>query len=69
MMTNLPPNFDYETTVAKVEAIIEAIDSGSLPLESVFTEFNLAVEQLQKCESFLAQGKEEMILLVETLED
>lgn len=69
MMTNLPPEFDYETTVVQVEAIIEAIDSGSLPLKSVFTEFNLAVEQLQKCESFLAQGKEEMILLVETLED
>lgn len=71
-MTNsssLPPDFDYEATVEQIEAIIAAIDSGTLPLEDVFEQFRLGVEQLHHCEMFLNQGKEQMEILVETLED
>lgn len=65
----LPPDFDYEATVEQVEAIITAIDSGTLPLEDVFEQFRVGVEQLRYCELFLTQGKEQMELVVETLED
>jgi exodeoxyribonuclease VII small subunit len=61
-------NWNYEETVARVEEILERIESGSLPLEKVFEEFAIAVEYLRKCESFLALGKERMDLLIETLE-
>jgi exodeoxyribonuclease VII small subunit len=67
--SSLPPDFDYEATVEQVEAIIADIDSGTLPLEDVFEQFRLGVEQLRNCETFLTQGKEEMEIIVETLED
>lgn len=62
-----PQKWSYENTVAEVEAIIDQIEAGELPLESVFEQFALATEHLQKCDRFLAQGKERMELLIETL--
>ena len=67
--SSLPPDFDYEATVEQVEAIIAAIDSGTLPLEDVFEQFRCGVEQLRQCETFLGQGKEQMELVIETLKD
>lgn len=64
-----PKNWNYEETVAEVEEIIQQIEYGSLPLEEVFQQFEVAVERLQKCEEFLNQGKERMSLLIETLEE
>ncbi|ACK68737.1 Exonuclease VII small subunit [Gloeothece citriformis PCC 7424] len=64
-----PKNWNYEETVAEVEEIIQQIEYGSLPLEEVFKQFEVAVERLQKCEEFLNQGKERMSLLIETLEE
>jgi exodeoxyribonuclease VII small subunit len=67
--SSLPTDFDYEATVEQIEAIIAAIDLGTLPLEEVFEQFRSGVEQLGHCERFLKQGKEQMEILVETLED
>ncbi|GFE71841.1 exodeoxyribonuclease VII small subunit [Chroococcus sp. FPU101] len=61
-------NFNYEETIASVEAMIEQIESGSLTLEEVFDQFALAVNSLSQCEAFLNQGKERMDLLIEVLE-
>ena len=58
---------NYEATVVEIETIIKQIESGNLSLEEVFEQFSLAVEELQKCEAFLAAGKKRMELLVETL--
>jgi exodeoxyribonuclease VII small subunit len=63
------PSWNYESEVAAIEAIIDKIESGELPLENVFEEFAIAVERLQACEKFLAQGQERLTLLVETLAD
>lgn len=63
------PNWTYEATVAKIEEIINQIESGKLTLEEVFEEFALACEYLQQCETFLVQGKQQMNLLIETLEE
>jgi exodeoxyribonuclease VII small subunit len=61
-------NFNYEETIAQVEAMIEQIESGSLTLEDVFEKFAQAVESLEQCETFLNQGKNRMELLIEVLE-
>lgn len=61
--------WNYETTIAELETRINQIESGNLPLEAVFTEFAIAVEQLKTCEAFLNDGKERMNLLIETLEE
>ena len=63
------PNWNYEASVAEIEALIEKIESGDLPLETVFSKFEIAVQQFQQCEQFLSQGVKRMELLIETLED
>ncbi len=60
-------DWNYEETVDRIEAIIERVESGDLPLEEVFEQFAVAVECLQECESFLARGKEQMELSIELL--
>lgn len=59
--------WNYEQTVDRIEAIIDRVESGELPLEAVFEEFAVAVECLQECESFLVRGKEKMDLAIELL--
>ena len=61
------PNWTYEATVAKVEQIINQLESGQWELAEVFTEFRTAVEYLRECEAFLNQKQQQMTLLVETL--
>ena len=60
-------DWNYEETVDRIEAIIDRVESGELPLEEVFDQFAVAVECLQECESFLARGKEQMDLAIELL--
>jgi exodeoxyribonuclease VII small subunit len=60
-------DWNYETTVDRIEAIIDRVESGELPLEEVFEQFSVAVECLQECESFLTRGKEQMDLAIELL--
>lgn len=62
-------DWQYENEVTAIETIIEQIESGDLPLETVFEEFAIAVEKLQACEKFLKQGQDRLTLLVETLND
>jgi len=60
-------DWNYEETVDRIEAIIDRVESGELPLEEVFEQFAVAVECLQECESFLVRGKEQMELSIELL--
>ena len=60
-------DWNYEETVDRIEAIIDRVASGELPLEEVFEQFAVAVECLQECEGFLARGKEQMELAIELL--
>ncbi|MFW6358438.1 MAG: exodeoxyribonuclease VII small subunit [Chroococcales cyanobacterium] len=70
-MSQDSPNktYHYEAKVALVETIIEQIESGTIPLEEVFDQFAIAVKNLKQCEAFLNQGRKQMELLIETLED
>ena len=67
--TTPPQDWNYETAMASVEEMINKIESGDLPLETVFEEFKVAVQEINQCEKFLNQGVEKMNLLIETLED
>jgi len=57
-------DWNYEETVDRIEAIIDRVESGELPLEEVFEQFAVAVECLQECEGFLARGKDQMDLSI-----
>lgn len=59
----------YEATVKKIEAAIAQIESGELDLADVFDQFSAAVEDLQRCETFLSDRQQQVDLLIETLSD
>lgn len=61
--------WNYETTVATVESIIADLESGSLPLAAVLSQFEQAVQALQQCETYLSEKQQQVDLLIETLTD
>ena len=65
----VPDAWNYEATVAKVEAIIEQIEAGKLELADVFDQFAVAVEHLRQCENFLSSRQQQRDLLIERLAD
>lgn len=69
---NDPPNPDpwrYEEAVATVEAIMADLESGRLPLAEVITQFEQAVQSLQRCEAYLSEKRAQVDILIETLTD
>jgi exodeoxyribonuclease VII small subunit len=66
---NRSPDWNYEATVAQVEAIIARIEAGELDLAEVFDQFTTAVEYLHQCEAFLTKRQQQMDLLIEKLGD
>ncbi len=66
---HLPPDWTYEGTIVQVESIIAQIESGELDIALVFDRFSTAVNHLRQCEMFLAERRQQMDLLIETLSD
>jgi len=64
-----PLDWNYEETVAHVEDIIAQIESGELDVAQVFDRFASAVQHLRQCETFLAERRQQMELLIETLSE
>ncbi|MDY6785091.1 MAG: exodeoxyribonuclease VII small subunit [Cyanobacteriota bacterium] len=64
-----PPNWNYEAAVAEIEATIEQLESGELPLEEVFAQFEVAALRLKQCDRFLARGSDRIELAIETLNE
>ena len=64
-----PNAWTYEEAVATVETIVANLESGQLPLAEVLTQFEQAVQTLQRCEAYLAAKRSQVDLLIETLTD
>ena len=64
-----PESWSYEETVATIEAIVADLESGRLPLAEVLTQFEQAVQALQRCETYLAEKRSQVDVLIETLTD
>jgi exodeoxyribonuclease VII small subunit len=64
-----PDDWNYETAVGEVESLIAQLEAGELPLAEVFTQFEKAVTALQQCETYLTSKRQQVDLLIETLED
>ncbi|MBI4780126.1 MAG: exodeoxyribonuclease VII small subunit [Oscillatoriophycideae cyanobacterium NC_groundwater_1537_Pr4_S-0.65um_50_18] len=67
--SDLPVHWNYETTVAEIETIINRIELGELELADVFEQFSVAMERLRQCEAFLMRQQQQVDLLIETLVD
>ncbi|MEM6251920.1 MAG: exodeoxyribonuclease VII small subunit [Cyanobacteria bacterium P01_D01_bin.156] len=59
--------WNYEASVEQVEVIITELETGELPLASIFEQFEKAVTELKKCDSFLQEKQQQAQLLIETL--
>lgn len=59
--------WDYETSVEQVEAIITNLETGELPLADIFEQFEKAVTELKKCDTFLQEKQQQAELFIETL--
>ena len=57
---DLPVHWNYETTVAEIETIINGIELGELELADVFEQFSVAMERLRQCEAFLMRQQQQV---------
>ena len=63
----LPEDWNYEDTLAQIEAIANRLETGDMPLSDVFEQFAEAVGSLKQCDQFLQSKQKEAALLLETL--
>ena len=63
----LPKDWQYESTLARIESITQQLETGELPLADVFEQFSEAVTALQQCDRFLQDKQTQAALLIETL--
>ncbi|PZO61214.1 MAG: exodeoxyribonuclease VII small subunit [Phormidesmis priestleyi] len=63
----LPADWSYEATLSRIETITDQLETGELPLETVFEQFAEAVSALQQCDQFLQSKQQSAALLIETL--
>ena len=52
-----PAEMSFEEAVTKLEAIVEAMESGELPLESLMANFEEGSRLAKHCEAKLAQAE------------
>jgi len=60
-----PPSHpkDYESALAEMEAIVNEMESGQLPLEASLTAYKRGAELLQYCRQQLADAEQQVRIL------
>jgi len=60
-----PPSHpkDYESALAELEAIVNEMESGQLPLEASLTAYKRGAELLQYCRQQLADAEQQVRIL------
>jgi exodeoxyribonuclease VII small subunit len=59
------PPASFETAMAELEALVEKMDSGQLPLEESLGAYQRGVELLKYCEKLLADAQQRVRVLEE----
>jgi exodeoxyribonuclease VII small subunit len=59
------PPASFETAMAELEALVEKMDSGQLPLEESLGAYQRGVELLKYCENLLADAQQRVRVLEE----
>jgi exodeoxyribonuclease VII small subunit len=57
--------FDFEHTLAELEALVTALESGDLPLEESLKRFERGVQLARACQKALADAEQKVKLLLE----
>ncbi|NJM96593.1 MAG: exodeoxyribonuclease VII small subunit [Phormidesmis sp. RL_2_1] len=63
----LPDDWNYESTLDRIETITNQLENGDLPLAEVCQQFSEAISAMQQCDQFLQAKQQEASLLIETL--
>jgi exodeoxyribonuclease VII small subunit len=58
-----PPPKDYESALAELEAIVNEMESGQLPLEASLSAYKRGAELLQYCRQQLADAEQQVRIL------
>ncbi len=62
--TDTPLAFDFEHALDDLEALVEKLEQGELPLEASLGEFQRGVELSRRCQAALAVAEQRVELLL-----
>lgn len=62
-MTKKTKGLDFEAAMAELEAIVERLEHGDLPLEDSLKQFERGVELTRLCQAALKQAEQKVQLL------
>lgn len=63
------PKIDFEKSLAKLEAVVEKLESGDQPLEEALKLFEEGINLTRGCQSALKQAEEKITLLTQQNEE
>jgi exodeoxyribonuclease VII small subunit len=59
-----PPGVDFEASMAELEAIVERLEQGDLPLEESLRQFERGVALTRACQGALKQAEQRVAVLL-----
>ncbi len=65
MTADAPGTFDFEQALADLEALVEQLEDGNMPLEQSLQAFEKGVRLTRDCQQALDQAEQRVQLLVE----
>jgi exodeoxyribonuclease VII small subunit len=60
---------DFEQTLGELEATVERLEHGELPLEEALRQFERGIELARSCEASLRQAEQKVEVLLQKNED
>lgn len=58
-------SFDFEQALADLEALVERLEQGDLPLEASLAEFQRGVDLSRRCQAALAAAEQRVEILLQ----
>lgn len=59
------PTLDFETTLKELEAIVQHLEAGDLPLEEALNEFETAIKLVQQGQERLQNAEQRIQILLQ----
>lgn len=60
---------DFEQALGELEAVVERLEHGDLPLEEALRQFERGIELARSCESSLRQAEQKVEILLQKKDD
>ncbi len=62
-MSQTPPSLDFEAAVRELEALVEQMEGGELPLDQALASYRRGSELLKACRDRLAEVRQQVQIL------